>query len=103
MFLAPLPDIDEAEPVSSKDDAVFAEIRDVLERHDALSCFGVTLLHQHFDLAEDEALVESVDKVNRMMTTAPAHKDGGAPTVETSWRLDSPDGMRRCETQCNPP
>lgn len=101
--LPPLPDIDQVEPVSAADDAIFAEIRTVLERHGALSRFGVTLLHQHFDISDDEALVESVDKVNRVLTTSPAPKNGGVPTVETSWRLDSPDGTRRCETQCNRP
>jgi hypothetical protein len=45
------------EPLSSADLAVLEEVRQVLAMHGALRRFGVTLQHQHFDLADDEILV----------------------------------------------
>jgi hypothetical protein len=98
--LAPLPDINEVRPVGQDDDVVFAEIRDVLKRHGALQRFGVTLLHQHFPIAPGEVLVENIDVINRVLTTSPKVTDSVGNAVETSWRLDHPDGQQRCETRC---
>ncbi|ACV78461.1 hypothetical protein [Nakamurella multipartita] len=96
-----LPDINEVRPVSAADDAVFAEIREVLERHGALQRFGVTLLHQHFDIADSEVLLETIDVENRILTSKPASRTDGRSSIETSWRLDAPNGARECETQCS--
>jgi hypothetical protein len=73
----------------------------VLEQHGALQRFGLTLLHQHFDMGDDEILVESIDVTNRVLTLRP--RPTGATrgvAVETSWRLDDPRAQRRCETLC---
>ena len=96
-----LPDINDVQPVSAADDAVFAEIREVLERHDALQRFGVTLLHQHFDVAESEVLLETIDVENRVLISKPATKAGHGSSIETSWRLDTLSGARECETRCS--
>lgn len=97
-----LPDIMEVRPVGSEDDAIFDEIRAVLERHNALGRFGVTLLHQHFDIGDDEVLVEQIDALNRILDTRPVPKALATNGIETSWRLDDPSCRRRCETQCQP-
>lgn len=60
-----LPDITEVDPVNEVDMIILAEIQDVLKRHDALGRFGVNLLHQHFEMAEDEIMVEYTDVENR--------------------------------------
>lgn len=100
--LPKLPDIYDVSPVGPNDEACFAELREVLARHGALQRFGVTLLHQHFDMGEGEILVESIDVENRVLTLRPrpiSYTRGGI-SVETSWRLDDPIAQRRCETQC---
>ncbi|NUT46180.1 MAG: hypothetical protein HOV94_02500 [Saccharothrix sp.] len=95
-----LPDIHEVRPVGDRDRECIAELRSVLEKHQALGRFGITLLHQHFDLAPDEVLVEVVDVENRVLVSAPQVVSGVGSAVETSWRLDDPTGMSRCETVC---
>lgn len=98
-----LPDIGEVSPVGPVDDVVFDELREVLVRHDALQRFGITLLHEHFEVANGEILVESIDSENRIITLRPMSvASSSEDTVETSWRLDSPTAQRRCEVQCVP-
>ncbi|TDD62052.1 hypothetical protein E1263_05420 [Kribbella antibiotica] len=99
-LLPRLPDIHEIRPRGPEDDAVFADIKAVLERHGALNRFGVTLLHQHFEIAQDESLVEHIDVENRTLVIRPMRDEEYATVVETSWRLDAPSGMASCETKC---
>jgi hypothetical protein len=47
-----LVDIDDVRPVDATDQVVFDEVRKVLARHGALQRFGLTLLHQHFDVGD---------------------------------------------------
>lgn len=98
--LPPLPDIDDVEPYGPSDDACFEELRAVLERYGALNRFGITLLHQHFDIADDEVLVETTDKAGRILTTSPAHAENAGSAVETSWRLGEKKTQKKCETLC---
>jgi hypothetical protein len=79
---------------------IFDEVRAVLARHDALQRFGLTLLHQHFEMDETEMLVESIDRDNRVLTLQPRAAEDTVNGVETSWRLDDPVGQQRCETIC---
>ncbi|WP_086829611.1 hypothetical protein [Allokutzneria sp. NRRL B-24872] len=101
-----LPDIDEVPPLSEADRPCFDELRAVLAKHDALGRFGVALLHEHFEVADDEILVETIDVATRTLTSRPEKiADLGAYTsVETSWRLDDPDTipMARCTSACRP-
>lgn len=97
-----LPDIHEVEPLGPDDQACIDEIREVLERHGALQRFGVTLLHQHFDVADHEVLVEKIDVERRILTSSPEAVEGVGSGIETSWRLDHPSRMQICETLCQP-
>ena len=96
--LSPLPDISEAIPLSESDLPMVREIADVLRRHGAISRFGLTLLHQHFDTDTDEALVESTNVAMRTQTIQPCKKSelGELPLVETAWRLDSGQPVMAC-------
>jgi hypothetical protein len=87
----PLPDIDEVEPLNAADGPVMAELYEVLARHGALGRFGVTLLHQHFELAGDEVLLERTDPVSRRQVIEPVKMDTlvGLNPIQTSWRLDT--------------
>ena len=85
-----LRDIDTVAPRSEADQACFNEIREVLKKHGAESRFGVTLLHRHFDVYEDEVLVETCDSGNRTLTLKPTKIEelGTLKLKETNWRLD---------------
>lgn len=100
--LAKLPSVFDVVPVGPQDDPCLNEIREVLDRHNALQRFGVTLLHEHFDVGEDEVLVESIDVGNRTLTLRPMKIDAPNLGLETSWRLDDPVAQRRCEVMCIP-
>jgi hypothetical protein len=56
-----LPDLSEVREFGLADEALFAELREVLAKHDALGRFGVVALHQHFEIGAHERLVEFVD------------------------------------------
>lgn len=103
--LPPLPDIDEVAPLSDADHECIAAVRRVLEQHGALQRFGLTLLHDHFPIADDEIMMETVDKTARTLTTRPvmAADHPIENSVESSWRLDSHIGLARCERVCQRP
>ncbi|HEX5997891.1 MAG TPA: hypothetical protein VFZ16_00615 [Hyphomicrobiaceae bacterium] len=87
-----------------EDDAVFAEVREVLKRHGAETKYGLTLLHKHFDLKADEVLVEYTDVTSRTQLTKPVRIDDIADKnlIETMWRLDDEHVMRGCSRFCFP-
>jgi hypothetical protein len=96
----PLPDINDVAPLGQQDRACIEEVRDVLRRHDALQRFGLTLLHRHFELADDEVLVESVDVKKRIIYQLPWKISSVSSGVETAWRLDMLKELQHCETVC---
>ena len=100
-----LPDIDDVEPISEKDHAVLDELRAVLVKHGFTSRFGVALLHKHFELADDEVLMETTD-VDARMSTLSVEKRSARPerTIETLWRFatkELPDAVTVCVNRCH--
>ncbi len=68
--------IDNVEPINDGDFDCIDEVRAVLEKYGALGRFGLTLLHKHFDVEDDEVLVEYCDEENRRLTLEPVkHAD----------------------------
>ena len=98
----PLPDIDEIAPLSEKDARCMKELKAVLRKHHSLGRFGVTLLHQHFEVADDEILVEECDAVGRRLTIAPQRLTalGVSRSIATNWRLDTDAVMAKCIQVC---
>lgn len=99
---AKLPDISQVKPVSSEDEACLAEIREVLQKHNCLSRFGISLLHEHFDIRDDEMLVEVCDVENRKLISSPMKRSAiaGARAIETNWRYDTDKPQRICIESC---
>jgi hypothetical protein len=60
-----LKNIGDVEPIGEGDAACLEDIRQVLIKHNALGRFGLTLLHSHFDLADDELMMETTDMDKR--------------------------------------
>src|SRR5687768_3557652 len=95
-----LTDIDEVEPLSDRDHLVLTDLRDVLRKHGVTDRFGVCLLHRHFDLNEDEVLVESTDPSARVSTLTVARRNSiQGRSIETVWRF-SKDHSIVAGTEC---
>lgn len=100
--LTDIDDVDRFDP--ERDQPLFNDIKKVLEKHGALSRFGVTLLHKHFDVYEGERLVEFCDHETRTLTLRPISESPGPNQthVATNWRFDtgSPEVNQRCFAEC---
>ncbi|HEY0872555.1 MAG TPA: hypothetical protein VGD94_03715 [Vicinamibacterales bacterium] len=100
-----LKNIDDVDPLNNADTECLLEIRDVLQKHGKLNRFGVALLHSHFDLAADEAMVETCDLENRTLTLkAVKQSEVGPRDVGTIWKLGEGDfiAMSWCRSYCKP-
>lgn len=97
-----LSDIDSVQPLGEDDHACLLEIREVLERHGRLGRFGITLLHSHFPISEDEVLVEVCDDQARSLTmTVQSSTVLKSPNIKaTSWRMTDGASMVSCLTSC---
>jgi hypothetical protein len=95
-----LNDIDDIEPISDADEAVLADVRDVLRKHQVTDRFGLCLLHRHFDLGVDEVIVESTDIGARVSTLVVEPKTSiTGRAIETMWKF-SKDGELAAITEC---
>jgi hypothetical protein len=93
-------DIQEVEPISDKDSEVLRQLREVLLKNNAIDRFGVTLIHKHFDLQENEQLVEFTDIENRQLTIQPVSEGEGINTIETSWKFSADARVMEVNTVC---
>ena len=105
MDWAPLADIDDVAPLGEADAECLQEIYAVLKRHGKHERFGVTLLHKHFPVNDDEVMLEHTDTANRRLELRPARKDSPevARSVQTSWRLtevNGPELNTACYRRC---
>lgn len=84
-----LPDITEVKALSDADKQCLGEVRQVLDRHQMTRKFGVSLLHKHFSVADDEVLVECCDPEQRTLIIKPVKKETlvGMKQTETNWIL----------------
>ncbi|HEX8727912.1 MAG TPA: hypothetical protein VF739_04780 [Ktedonobacterales bacterium] len=79
--------IAEVEPISDADGPCLEEIRQVLVKYGALSRFGVTLLHSHFSLSDDEIMMETTDLDSREQRVRPVSRswlDAEGVTAQTT-------------------
>lgn len=95
------PHINDVEPLSPADEACLDEIRVVLKRHHCQSRFGIALLHKHFELSEDELLVEHCDVDQRQLVTTPMKRGelGSTLLVQTIFAFDK-ELERDCQPYC---
>lgn len=101
---AHFPAIEDVKPVSAAEMTVLLEVREVLARNGLLDRFGVTLLHRHFDLAEDEHLVEYTDTAARTQVLRVEKADTplreGEGLIETNFVFNHPSAPIRCAARC---
>ena len=97
-----LPDIDDVEQINSTDYAVLDELRSILIKHNYTDRFGITLLHKHFDLSENEVLMERTDTEARIsiLSVEPIN-DSSQKTIETMWKFgDDITSATKCVQKC---
>jgi len=77
----------DVEPIGDDDAACLEEIRLVLEKHNRLGRFGLTLLHNHFDLQDGEMMLETTDLEKREHLVRPvtqSYLDENGITAQTT-------------------
>jgi hypothetical protein len=86
-----LDNIDEMPPFAASDLTCLEEVKAVLERHGKSHVFGVNLLHKHFDLADDEIMLETQDAKARTLHSHAVKLSEleRIPYVVTVWRFDT--------------
>lgn len=92
--------INDVTPFNENDQPLFDEIREVLIKHNALSRFGIALLHDHFPLTDDEIMAEFEDVENRQLVTKPIKTSALTTSIETQWRLDIEGASKACTKKC---
>lgn len=76
MQMSELNHFEDVQPIGDSDAECLEEIRQVLEKHGALSRFGINLLHTHFHIEDDEVMMETTDMAKREHVVRP---------VKTQW------------------
>jgi len=74
----------------------------VLQRYGALDRFGISLIHRHFDIADDEELMEYTDVEQRTLTVKPVKKSDidWQHTTITNWKLTEGEEVARIGCGC---
>lgn len=89
---ASLRDISEVAPFDPEKDAkLFREMYKLLKVHDAVGRFGITLLHDHFEVNDGEVLVETHNEQSRTLAIKPYRSQELKESYElqpTNWRFD---------------
>lgn len=80
-------DIDQVQPVDEIDLDCLNELKAVLKKHGKQNRFGIALLHKHFDLQDDEMLVEFTNFKERKLEIRPVKKTSVSNVVETIWQI----------------
>ena len=96
-----LNDIDHIQGFDADDTACLDEIAAVLQKHGKSNRFGIALLHKHFELAEDEILLERCDKTTRTLTLRPEKisSQDARHAIETIWTCGDAHAQA-CKRQC---
>ncbi len=73
-----------------------------LGRFGKLDRFGVVPLHQHFEMAPNEVLVETIDPRTRTLTSTPRNLADVPDSIATTWQLGVPlpEVVARCIKVC---
>lgn len=98
MQWASIKDLHECEPLSEADFACMKDVRAALKKHDKLDRFALHLIHKHFDIAEDEILVEysEVSQREQFFRVEKATSEIAKHAIPTTWTLEHIAPMARC-------
>lgn len=101
-------DIENVEPMGEKDSDVLKDLYQVLKKHDCVERLGIFLIHKHFEINDDEMVVEYTDTKNRKQNLVVEKKLSDSDNhpesaIETAWKF-SPDTITAvtvCVLRCN--
>jgi hypothetical protein len=98
-----LTDIDEIEPINDLDYEVLEEIKSVFVKHKYVNRFGIILLHKHFDIAEDEVLMETTNEEERISTVKVEKAlNSEQNTIGTMWKFGNDIiAATKCVVRCH--
>ena len=75
--------------LNSEDEEFVNELRTLLKKHNNIDRFGLSLLHNHFPISEDEILIETNNTENMTLTSQVFKKSEVKPDARPSyWRID---------------
>ncbi len=98
-----LKDINAIEKLNESDNSCILELKKVLKKYKKEDKFGLLLLHKHFDIEEDEIMLESIDIENRILTTKPCkiHNLNEKSYTQTVWSFSNQPVLNKsCESFC---
>jgi hypothetical protein len=100
-----LKDITDIPPLGAEDQSCLNDLYAVLKKHGKAERFGIMLAHKHFDLADDETLLEFTDPETRTLTITTVKKgcEELAHSIQTSWLLcegDDHQVVTECFNSC---
>jgi len=80
------------------DEKCLREVAAILRKHGKEWRFGVNLLHSHFDITDDEVLLETNDPMDQSLWIRPVPKSEVADQeiVATAWCLASGEPQMGC-------
>lgn len=96
--------VTEVEPISEADRATLDAIKAVLIERGAVDRFGVHLVHKHFDIADDEIVMEYTDEEARTQFTQVekyAEAFARGRPLETQWRFNRETASMGCVGFCH--
>ncbi|MBK6545758.1 MAG: hypothetical protein IPG12_10875 [Saprospiraceae bacterium] len=96
-------DIQEVALITEDDSNCLAELKEIIVKHGKENKFGISLLHKHFDLLENEMLVETINIKDRVLTTKPVYADEQRKNslVQTVWCFSKDQSFSKaCESFC---
>ena len=96
--------ITDVKPIGDDDAECLEQIRRVLKKYNCLDRFGLSLLHSHFDLGDDEMMLESTDMEKREHWVRPVKRstleESGITVITTVLSFNEKGHTQYCG--CNP-
>lgn len=91
-------DLHDTPPLDGGDLECMKDVRAALAKHGKLGRFALHLVHKHFDIAEDEVLVEFSDAGSREQFFRVEKLDSEAAkhSVPTTWTLETMEPLAIC-------
>lgn len=98
MQWAQVKDLHECQPLADDDVACMEDVRAALAKHGKLDRFALHLIHKHFDVADDEILVEysNADSREQFFRVEKADSPDARQSIPTTWTLERMEPMARC-------
>ena len=91
--------------LSTFDRETMRQLHQVLRERNQVDRFGMTLLHDHFEVNDGETMIETHNPVTREITIKPYRNENlkeGQELQETNWRFDKETGGVQAFLFCIP-